>query len=60
MAKAKYPAELVAACKVWGVEPEALLSWAVRPEEVVGILPNGSKVKLKADAEPTEDNQAEA
>ncbi len=42
----RYPAELLAACRWWGIQPQALLDWALRPGEISLVLPNGFKVKM--------------
>jgi hypothetical protein len=42
----EYPASLRAACEVCQVKPEALMSWSVKKEEVILILPDGRKVRF--------------
>lgn len=42
----QYPRELLDMCRIWNVEPERLLDWAVRKGEVSVILPNGAKASL--------------
>jgi hypothetical protein len=43
IAAGRWPAELVEACRRWGVAPGALLGWALRPDGVTAILPGGAK-----------------
>lgn len=41
-----YPAELLAACKLFAVSPDACIDWAVRSNSVTLVLPLGSKVRV--------------
>lgn len=43
----RYPREVLAACLTLGKNPNELLAWSVRENEVVLILANGAKLRVK-------------
>lgn len=43
----RYPREVLAACLTLGKDPKELLAWSVRETEVVLILANGAKLRVR-------------